>query len=69
MFQLKPDGLTESRQGYLFTYTQIVFNQSRRFINLMSSPEKYEGWMLYTQEFQIEAEKLECKILAVLSTA
>lgn len=69
MFQLKPDGLTESRQGYLFTYAQIVFNQSRRFINLTSSPEKYAGWMLYTQEFQIEAEKLECKILAVLSTA
>lgn len=69
MFQLKPDGLTESRQGYLFTYAQIVFNQSRRLINLMDSTNEYKGWMRYTYNFQISAERLECRILAVLSTA
>jgi len=69
MFQLKPDGLTESRQGYLFTYAQIAFNQSIRFINLLGTPEEYQGWMKYTQYFQIIAERLECRILAVVSTA
>jgi hypothetical protein len=69
MFQLKPDGLTETRQGYLFTYAQITFNQSRRFVNLMGNTETYEGWMKYTQSFQVEAERLECRIVAVLSAA
>ncbi|MEW5929772.1 MAG: hypothetical protein AB1941_20140 [Gemmatimonadota bacterium] len=69
MFQLTPDGLTQSRQGYLFTYMQVVFNQSRRFINLMGEPPEYEGWMKYTQRFQIEAERLECRILAVVTSA
>lgn len=69
MFQLRPDGLTDSRQGYLFTYAQIVFNQSRRFIVLVESPPEYEGWMKYTQNFQVEAEKLECRIMSVVATA
>jgi hypothetical protein len=69
MFQLKPDGLTESRQGYLFTYAQIAFNQSRRLVVLMGEPPEREGWMKYTQTFQIDAERLECRILAVVSAA
>jgi len=69
MFQLKADGLTESRQGYLFTYVQIVFNQSRRFMVLMGEPPEDEGWMKYTQTFQRDAERLECRVLAVVSAA
>jgi hypothetical protein len=70
MFQLTPDGLTESRQGYLFVYAQILFNQSRRFISLVESPPPdHEGWMKYTHQFQLDGEKLECRILSVVSTA
>lgn len=69
MFKLTAEGLTESRQGYLFAYAQIVFNQSRRFIVLLGDPPTYEGWMKYTQTFQIDAERLECRILAALSAA
>jgi len=69
MFQLTPEGLTESRQGYLFAYAQIVFNQARRFIVLTGDPPEYEGWMKWTQSFQIDAERLECRILAAVSAA
>ncbi len=69
MFELKPDGLTESRQGYLFTYAQITFNQLRRFANLEDNIESPEGWRKYTLESERQAEFLECRILAVLSTA
>lgn len=69
MFEIKPDELTETRQGYLFTYVQIIFNQSRRFVILEGDPPEYESWMKYTQKFQIKAEKLETRILAVITTA
>jgi len=69
MFKLTPDGITESRQGYLFAYVQIVFNQARRFIVLKGEPAEFEGWMKYTQSFHIDAERLECRVLAVVSTA
>ncbi len=69
MFKLTQEGLTETRQGYLFAYVQIVFNQARRFIALKGDPPAYEGWMLFTQPIQIEAERLECRILAAITTA
>ena len=69
MFELKQDKLTETRQGYLFTYVQIIFNQCRRFGVLEGDQPEYEGWMKYTQEFQINAERLETRILAVITTA
>lgn len=69
MYQLTRDGLTNTRQGYLFTYVQIAFNQTRRFVNLMEPPEPVSGWMKYTQEDQRDAERLECRIMAVLATA
>jgi hypothetical protein len=34
MLDLKPDNLDKSRQGYLFTYAQVAYNQYRRFANL-----------------------------------
>lgn len=61
---------SNERGGYLFTYVQIVFNQVRRLAILENDPPKdYQGWMLFTQSLQIESEKRECKILAVISTA
>jgi len=69
MFDLKPDGLTKSRQGYLFTYAQIAFNQFRRFANLQHFHDDPQGWRKFTIDFEREAELLECRILAVLSTA
>jgi hypothetical protein len=69
MFELKPDGLTESRQGYLFTYVQIAFNQLRRFTNLQHPESNPPGFRQYTIVEECKAETLECKILAVLATS
>src|SRR5436853_593067 len=69
MFELTPDGLTKSRQGYLFTYAQMAFNQLRRFANLEESAEAPEGWRKYTILHEREAEFLECRVLAVLATS
>src|SRR3990172_1244941 len=92
MFQLDPTGITKSRQGYLFAYAQIAFNQLRRHVNLREAKAEFErdreklrerilssevplepsdvplGWRTFTQEFELEAEDLEIRILAVLST-
>lgn len=42
MFQLNPQGITETRQGYLFAYAQIAFNQYRRHANLRVAVEAHE---------------------------
>jgi hypothetical protein len=63
------DGPGNQRGGYLFTYAQIVFNQVRRFAILMDPPKDYQGWMLFTQGAQIEAERRECRVLAIVITA
>src|SRR5258708_2316783 len=69
MIDLKPDRLTESQQGFLFVYAQIAFNQLRRFANLEEFQNAPQGFRKYTIDFERKAEFLECRILAVLSTA
>ena len=93
MFELDQAGISRSRQGYVFAYAQIAFNQFRRFVNLeetvrRNANERNElrertargenlpggelvrkGWRTFTLEFEQEAEQLECKILAVVTTA
>ncbi len=85
--------ISESRQGYLFAYAQISFNQLRRYANLQIAAQEHEahmkqirarikagdvptgsemapdGWRSFTREFELQAEQLECRILAVLSAA
>lgn len=63
------DDIETGRGGYLFTYAQIVFNQARRYIFLHDPPKDYQVWMMFTQRSQLDAEKLECRILSVVSTA
>src|SRR5438552_14581178 len=93
MFQLDQAGITRSRQGYLFAYAQISFNQFRRYANLQLAVQNHEKereslrdrvaagelptgkelapkrWRSFTLEFELQAEQLECKILAVVSAA
>lgn len=64
-----PASKGENREGYLFTYAQIVFNQSRRLAIVDSTDQDLEGWMLYTHKFQVRAESLEIRILAIVTTA
>ena len=42
MFQLDQAGITQSRQGYLFAYAQISFNQFRRYANLQLAAQSHE---------------------------
>jgi hypothetical protein len=70
MFELDRENLTKTREGYLFVYAQIVFNQLRRSANLEDSHNhEPTGWRKYTVRFEREAEFLECKIVAALTTA
>lgn len=69
MFQIDQENITNTREGYLFVYAQISFNQVRRYANLLDDDGEKDGFRKFTGEFEIEAEILECKISCVLSTA
>jgi hypothetical protein len=93
MFKLDAQGITKSRQGYLFAYAQIVFNQVRRHANLTTDREEFArerehlrgrvqstngppdpnetplGWRTFTREYELQAEELEIRSLAVVMTA
>ena len=69
MFEQGKQGLEKNREGYLFTYLQIIFNQFRRFANIQANNSKPEDFRKFTVEFEKKAELLECKILAALMTA
>lgn len=69
MIEINKDDLTSTREGYLFVYLQMTFNQLRRYANLEQVGKKGVGWRKYTARFELEAEFLECKILGVLAAA
>ena len=69
MFEQGKDGLEKHREGYLFSYLQIIFNQFRRYANIEADNSEPENYRKFTIEFEKKAELLECKILAALMTA
>ncbi len=69
MFEIDKENITKTREGYLFVYAQICFNQVKRYANLLEFGKEGEGFRQFTANIELEAEILECKISCVLSTA
>jgi hypothetical protein len=69
MFEISPDNLTKNREGYLFAYAQIAFNQLRRFALLQDPQPEASGFRRFTQDFEVKAEILETRILCAITTA
>ena len=72
MFDFKDGNFENNRQGYLFSYSQMIFNQARRLMIIDINPDKKkepEGFRKFTYQYEKEAKKKECKMLCVLTSA
>lgn len=69
MFNFKNGEFENTRQGYLFSYVQMIFNQFKRLALIETDKSEPEGFRKFTHEYEKKAESLECKVLCILSTA
>ena len=68
MFNIKNGEFENTRQGYLFGYAQMIFNQVKRLALIEMDKEEPEGFRKFTHEYEKKSEMLECKVLCVLIT-